>query len=199
MADELPMAETAADQLQVEMTLPNHALVWATCAHAEMNQVRKYTGEPYITHPIAVMMILKNLADETDAVVTDEMLAAALLHDVIEDTFRNYVEVRRSFGETVANMVLELTDQEQGNRATRKFFAKQRLSMASADVQTIKLADLIDNTSSIVEHDPKFAATYLAEKRDLLTVLTKGNAHLRMVARQQVDDGLQELARKGFE
>ena len=49
---------------------------------------------------------------------------------------------------------------------------RQRLADSSREVQTIKVADLIDNTPSIVEHDPDFARVYLREKRDLLNVLT---------------------------
>jgi len=63
---------------------------------------------------------------------------------------------------------------------------RDRLSKASASVQTIKVADMIDNTESIVAHDPKFAKIYLEEKRLLLDVLTKADASLVDVARNQI-------------
>jgi hypothetical protein len=57
---------------------------------------------------------------------------------------------------------------------------------APAEAQTVKLADLISNTRSIVAHDAKFAETYLAEKRLLLEVITKGDAQLLQMARGQI-------------
>lgn len=55
---------------------------------------------------------------------------------------------------------------------------RQRLADSSREVQTIKVADLIDNTPSIVQHDPDFARVYLREKRDLLNVLTLADQDL---------------------
>jgi hypothetical protein len=52
-------------------------------------------------------------------------------------------------------------------------------------IQTIKCADLISNTSSIVKHDPKFAVTYLEEKRLLLDAMTKADPRLWQLARSQ--------------
>jgi guanosine-3',5'-bis(diphosphate) 3'-pyrophosphohydrolase len=72
-----------------------------------------------------------------------------------------------------------------GNRAERKAASRARLAAAPGWVQTIKCADLISNTSSIVKHDPKFAVTYLEEKRLLLDVLTKADPRLVAIARQQ--------------
>lgn len=61
------------------------------------------------------------------------------------------------------------------------------LGAASAEGQTIKLADLIDNSDSILAHDPKFAAVYLREKKELLEVLTQGDAGLYRQARRIVE------------
>ena len=138
-------------------------------------QVRKYTGEPYIEHCREIVEILKTVPH------TKEMIAAAWLHDVLEDTECDWFDMLTEFGEQVTEMVLMLTDYDKntGNRAVRKAADRGRLGAASAEVQTIKLADLISNTKSIAEHDPKFAAVYLAEARMLLDVLTKGDASLR--------------------
>lgn len=67
---------------------------------------------------------------------------------------------------------------EDGNRKTRKEIDKNHLAKASELGQTIKLADLISNTSTITKYDPKFAKTYMQEKKELLEVLTKGNKGL---------------------
>ena len=87
------------------------------------------------------------------------------------------------FGTEVAKGVLLLSDLEQGNRATRKALSRERLSKAPEWVQTIKYADLISNTSSIIQHDAKFTQVYLEEKRLLLEVMDKGNPLLYSLAK----------------
>jgi (p)ppGpp synthase/HD superfamily hydrolase len=158
------------------MDIIEKARVFATAAHAAAAQLRKYTNEPYIVHPAEVAGIIDNLEGGTK-----EMVAAAWLHDVVEDTGVTIEIIRAEFGEEVAEMVGWLTDvsrPEQGNRATRKAIDRAHTAMASAEAQTIKLADLISNCTSILEHDEAFAKTYLEEKRLLLEVLTKGDKEL---------------------
>ena len=87
------------------------------------------------------------------------------------------------FGLEVVAGVMYLTDTETGNRAERKAAGRVRLAAAPGWVQTIKVADMISNTSSIVEHDPTFAKVYLEEKRLLLDVLTKADPRLVAMAR----------------
>jgi hypothetical protein len=79
-----------------------------------------------------------------------------------------------------------LSDLEQGNRAERKAASRLRLAAAPGWVQSIKVADLISNTSSIVQNDPKFAATYLEEKRLMLDVLDHADDRLIVIAREQI-------------
>lgn len=136
--------------------------------------MRKYTGEPYINHPIEVMDIVRTASHYTDL-----MLAAALLHDTIEDTAVTRDDIEREFGSDVADMVMELTDQcTEGNRAKRKAAEAVRLSTISEEAQTVKLADLISNSVSIIEHDPRFAKIYLQEKARILEVMTDGDPGL---------------------
>jgi len=149
------------------------ALDFATEAHGSIGHVRKYTGEPYINHLIEVMKIVSGVPH------TDEMLAAALLHDVIEDTPVTREDIARKFGNKVIALVMELTDQcHEGNRKTRKAGEAARLGTISPDAQTIKLADFISNTSSIVLNDPDFAKVYLREKSEVLAVMTSGDPSL---------------------
>jgi (p)ppGpp synthase/HD superfamily hydrolase len=139
-------------------------------SRAHRGQVRKYTGEPYINHPVEVADIVRRHNG------SPEMIAAALLHDVVEDTDVTLDDIRREFGEAVANLVEDLTDvsrPDDGNRATRKAMDREHTARASAAAMVIKAADLISNTSSIVEHDPNFAKVYLKEKRALLDVMFK--------------------------
>ena len=158
----------------------DHAIAFAATAHT--GQRRKYTNEPYVTHCIEVMNIVRTAGGSI------EMQCAAVLHDTIEDTYVSYSDLHIEFGENVAEMVLSLSDMEEGNRATRKRLSCERLAAASGNVQTIKLADLISNTASITEHDPKFAAVYLKEKATLLRAMTKGNVALWNKAAKLIPD-----------
>lgn len=145
------------------------AQLFAQAAHGATGQVRRYTGEPYIEHPAEVVALLKR-AGVTD----DAMLAAAWLHDVVEDTRIDLATIRREFGPLVAYLVRDLTDVTtlaDGNRATRKAIELARIRHAHPLARTIKCADLISNTRSIREHDPKFWPVYRAEALALLDVL----------------------------
>jgi (p)ppGpp synthase/HD superfamily hydrolase len=148
---------------------------FATRKHAEINHVRKYTGEPYINHPKEVVEILKTVDH------TDEMLAAAWMHDTVEDTNTTLDEIEAEFGFKVMVYVKGLTDvskPEDGNREFRKFLDRKHNAQQLPCVMTIKLADLISNAYSIVERDPKFAKIYIAEMRLLLGVLREGDKTL---------------------
>jgi (p)ppGpp synthase/HD superfamily hydrolase len=166
------------------MNMIEKARIFATAAHSAVGQLRKYTYEPYIVHPEEVASIIDNLEG-----ATTEMVTAAWLHDVVEDTGVTNEIIKQEFGEKVAELVGWLTDvsrPEQGNRATRKAIDRAHTAMAPADAQTIKLADLISNTRTIVKCDPEFARTYLAEKRLLLEVMTKGDPVLMRMAQEQI-------------
>lgn len=161
------------------------ARAFAIGAHEAIGQRRKYTGEPYWHHPRAVARMV--WTETLDARST----AAAWLHDVLEDTQVTVETIGMLFGAEVAQLVAEVTDvsrPEDGNRAARKALDRAHLASASPEAQTIKVADLIDNTSSIVQHDPGFARIYMAEKRALLTVLAAADLDLLVRAWQVVDD-----------
>ena len=146
-------------------------------------QKRKYSGEPYIVHPIEVSQIVRTVPH------TNAMVAAAILHDVIEDTEATYDDVVVNFGVIIADLVNELTDvskPEDGNRAVRKALDRAHLAKASADAQTIKLADIISNSKDIKENDPSFAKVYIPEMKALLEVLDKGDKTLMAQAEKQV-------------
>lgn len=161
------------------------AQIFATAAHQAVNQKRKYTGEDYINHPKEVAGIVASVSG------TKEMIAAAWLHDVVEDTGVTTETIRQVFGEEIAELVGWLTDvstKEDGSRAKRKAIDCQHTAGAPAAAQTVKLADLISNSQSIAQHDPKFAKTYMKEKRNLLNVLTRGDKALWNRANKIVED-----------
>lgn len=166
------------------MDIVRKAQVYAMAAHAAVGQKRKYTFEPYIVHPAEVAKIVAGVPG-----ATPDMVAAAWLHDVVEDTGCTFTDIHMGFGIDIATLVQWLTDvskPEDGNRAARKAIDRAHSAQAPAEAQTIKLADLISNSRSIVQHDPEFAKIYLEEKRLLLEVMNKGDAGLMAEARKYI-------------
>lgn len=162
--------------------LEKRALAFASKAHGSIDQRRKYTGEPYIVHPRAVAEIVRSVPH------TAEMIAAAYLHDVVEDTPVTINEIETQFGPVVAELVGWLTDVSKpsdGNRRKRKHLDVLHTAKAPPYAKTIKLADLIDNTKSIAKHDPGFWQVYRREKLALLDVLKEGDATLWKLAASQ--------------
>lgn len=158
------------------------ALEFATAAHGAINQKRKYSGEDYIVHPIVVAEIVRSVRH------TPNMIAAALLHDTVEDTPIELSDINDEFGYDIAELVYWLTDvskQSDGNRAKRKQMDLEHIAKAPAAAKTIKLADLIDNTISIREHDPDFWRVYRHEKLRMLEVLKAGDQTLWAKAASQ--------------
>lgn len=170
------------------------ALDFASEAHK--NDTRKYTGEPYIFHPIEVAQIVFNVMK--DPVVA----AAALMHDVIEDTPVTEEEMRLKFGDEVTDLVMKVTKvtecgKSEGARprAVRKELDRIHYSSGCSRSQSIKLADVLSNSSDVVQHDPKFAKTYLVEQKELVASLTDGHPTLFNAATEAVDTALAELAK----
>ncbi len=170
--------------------LVKRAKTFATSAHQRIGHRRKYSQQPYEVHLKSVASLVKEVGG------SEEMIAAAWLHDTVEDTPATHHDIEEAFGAKVARLVYELTDVSKpsdGNRATRKALDRDHLSRASAAAQTIKLADLIDNTRDICKHDENFARVYLVEMAALLDVLDKGNAELMRRARKTLRKCLDKL------
>lgn len=165
------------------MSIAFKAMQFAREAHK--NQVRKYTENPYVDHLAEVAGIVAALGWFAGEVHPTIVTAVAWLHDCLEDQGVAPQTLADEFGTEVLLGVMLLSDLETGNRAERKAASRDRLARAPGWVQTIKCADLISNTSSIVMHDPKFAVTYLEEKRLLLDVMTRADPRLLEIARAQ--------------
>jgi (p)ppGpp synthase/HD superfamily hydrolase len=162
------------------MNVMEHPMVkaadeFAAKAHGDIGQVRKYTGEPYIVHPREVAATLANMGFRA------EVVAAALLHDTVEDTPVTVEDIVEVFGPEVAKLVWEVTDQsrlQDGNRKVRKEIDRKHLARASGDGQSIKLADLLNNLSSIFTQDKDFSKVIYHEVTALLPNLGRGNPKL---------------------
>jgi len=144
---------------------PNQAKLWATKKHE--GQIRKYTGEPYIEHPIAVSELVREHGLSETAII------AAILHDTVEDTEATMEEVVKLFGEDVAEYVWYLTKPPEfvGDRAKRKEHDRNRLALAPEEVKFIKFYDILHNAGSIKKHDPDFYATWKYEMQLLFLAM----------------------------
>jgi (p)ppGpp synthase/HD superfamily hydrolase len=177
----IPQAAYPAMPAWADTPFLQKAVVFATKAHE--GQVRKYTGEPYIVHPIEVATILHDtlMAQCPNDLIRarlklnyEHVIAAAVLHDTVEDCNVTFTEIDREFGEATSDVLVWVTDcitKEQGNRATRKRLEAQKLAHAPLEAKLIKLCDNQSNTKSIVENDPNFAVVYLKEKDAALRII----------------------------
>jgi len=170
---------------------------YADKAHGD--QRRKYSPERYIVHPVRVMEICRKYTEQLP------ILAAALLHDVLEDTpvtkaeLHQYLLTLMNEGEAKATMqlVVELSDvytkaaHPRWNRKKRKQKEAERIEKTSADSQTVKYADIIDNCREIAANDPEFARVFLRECQSLLKKIPKGELELYAQAKAVVSEQLQ--------
>lgn len=138
-------------------------------AYAHRNQLRK-TGGPYIVHPRRVAQVVSEVPG-----ATYQMVAAALLHDVVEDTDITLSEIAGVFGLTIASMVLGLTSQFKdpslGNRHQRAMLEAGRLSQQPAEVQTVKAGDILSNAEGLSALPTSFVQVYIPEKLHQLDML----------------------------
>ncbi|KAA6182517.1 bifunctional (p)ppGpp synthetase/guanosine-3',5'-bis(diphosphate) 3'-pyrophosphohydrolase [Thiohalocapsa marina] len=167
-----------------------HARRFATEAHQRIDQRRKYTNQPYQEHLKAVAELVAGVTDDP------EMIAAAWLHDTVEDTPATFGDIERAFGRRVRELVAHLTDVSKpadGNRAVRKAIDRHHTAQAPVEAKTIKLADLIDNCRDICRHDAKFGRVYLAEAAALLEVLADADERLYRLAQKTLAQCAQRL------
>ena len=143
------------------MDIIEKARAFAADKHA--SQKRKYTDQPYFNHLEAVASTLQSAG-----VMEPTVLAAAYLHDTVEDTDATMQDIIREFGADVGELVYWLTDAEEGNRESRTLMSSWRLARAPMQAKLIKFADIIDNATSIREHDRGFFRLWAAEKVEIL-------------------------------
>ncbi|MGH8116235.1 MAG: HD domain-containing protein, partial [Rhodanobacteraceae bacterium] len=127
---------------------------YAVGAHAHASQ-RRRSGEPYITHPVAVATILAGLRLDAETII------AAMLHDTLEDTGLTRAQLEASFGTTVTELVDGVTKLERVDFASRleadaESFRKMLLAMArDLRVILIKLADRLHNMRTLTAMPPE--------------------------------------------
>lgn len=121
-------------------------------AEKHRNQRRKdKDASPYINHPIALAMLLVTAGGIDDVTV----LQAAILHDTIEDTDTSREELVAQFGERVAHVVMELTDDKMLEKSRRKELQVEQAPNVSREAALVKLADKICNLRDVASSPPE--------------------------------------------
>ena len=166
--------------------LVERARIFAIAAYEAVGQIRNGIGKP-----AGVAAIVESVPH------TPEMVAAAWLHDVVEDTGVSLATIKREFGPIVGRLIEELTDVYKpgdSNQTVRKKINLAHTAKASPAGQTIKLADIIHSCQATNLSEPGFAKVWLAEKARQLAVLTKGDSSLRAVAEPRLLHLVRRLA-----
>ena len=131
----------------IDTSLLDRAIIYAVRAHAGTE--RRGKGFPYIVHPMEAMAIVATLTAD------QELLAAAALHDVVEDTALTVEDIRAEFGDRVAELVEAESDKflegvsESDSWITRKQAAIDRLAEAPLEVKMIAMGDKLSNMRAI--------------------------------------------------
>lgn len=151
------------------------AVAFQMAAHGAVGQIRKYSGEPYHVHPNSVAALVAIYGGTIDEIV------AALLHDTLEDTRITSELIETCFSVEVMLMVVGLTKvttEKDGDRATRKAIENAFIAEQSDSVKFIKLCDIADNISDILDAPRDFAVKYLTEKKEQIKYLECGKPEL---------------------
>lgn len=134
-------------------------------------QKRKFKGEPYYSHLEKVFKIVK----ENEKLKTKEILAAAYLHDTLEDTNTTEKEIKENFGDLTLNLVKELTiNKKEARIIGKKEYLANKLSdpnKISDFALSIKLADRLDNVSDLQEGPLDFKKRYIEETKHIIKTL----------------------------
>lgn len=149
----------------------------ALARKAHAGQMRKYTGRAYIEHPARVAQAVWCIEGSTP-----EMVAAAWLHDVVEDTSVGLEEIRSLFGNGVADLVDWLTNPSKGMslpRAERKRIDRDHLAKAPREAKIIKMLDCLDNLSEMDAAPAGFKKLYGEESLLLAQAIGDAEPNIR--------------------
>lgn len=169
------------------------AASFAAMKHA--GQKRKYVDVPYVVHPMRVAMMVM-----VHKIATADLVEAALLHDVLEDTDTTLQELESNFGIVVSSLVEALTNPSKGanmSRAARKAVDRQHLAASSKCVRTVKLLDRLDNVRdcalNLASTDKEFLSLYVEESGLLLQALEGTDPVTELALRKELDALRQRL------
>jgi len=158
------------------MDILEKAQNWAAKGH--LHQRRKFSNLPYIVHPEAVAEIISQVTDN------EEVIAAAWMHDIIEDTPTTFEDIVQGFNFRVAelvNGVSKISKKGDGNRISRVIDDVYHYGAAPKWAKAIKIADAIHNVPLMIRDDPIFAPRYVAEKKLLIHHIHDGHPLLASI------------------
>ncbi|MGH8593139.1 MAG: HD domain-containing protein [Gammaproteobacteria bacterium] len=135
---------TDADRVETVLGLVLAALAFAARKHRDQRR-KDLDASPYINHPIALATLLSNEVKISDPLV----IASAILHDTVEDTDTTPQELQAQFGEAIAAIVMEVTDDKRLPKAERKRLQVETASTLSYQARLVKLADKICNLRDV--------------------------------------------------
>lgn len=161
----------------IQFVPARHALLGQALADAELwhgDQKRKFSGAPYWVHPRQVSCLLARAGIEDI-----ELLIAAMLHDVYEDTKFDILKVRSEiinrYGRRVHGIVYELTNDKEGaTRAERMRREAERHAFISDDAKTVRCGDIISNLSDRQPEALSFMKVYVPEKIAVMNSIQSG-------------------------
>lgn len=161
---------------------PREKLAWKFAQEKHKGQVRKFINKSYFdAHVQKVNGIVKLYTTDED------ILIAALLHDILEDCFKNiwegYAEIKKLFGKRVADIVLELTsntDEIKHKFGSKTLYLTQKLIKMSDDALIVKLADRLQNISDAFTASERFRNNYFEETCRIIDEVEKNRTFNRV-------------------
>jgi (p)ppGpp synthase/HD superfamily hydrolase len=181
------------DKFVNDQELIKAAKQFATKCHK--GQLRKFTKEPYIQHPQSVSELVEKFGGST------EMIAAAWLHDVVEDCGIKIKEIKNRFGDQVSKLVDELTlPKEVDISGMKSEYIAKKMETMSTEGLTIKLCDRLNNVSDFENANPKFVSKYAPKTKFIIDSLeesgrpfTSNQKKLINLIRNLIEPYLKEL------
>ena len=152
-------------------------------------------GQDYIVHPIRVAKIVDKYKGQYSS-NREILLAAALLHDTLEDTNTSYKELRENFGEVVASIVVELTTAKYSCQFIGKaHYLAEKMQMMTNYALTIKLADRLDNVSDLLNTSEQKREKTINDTYYILSYLEKHRTYTNSQSQlaDAIKDKLKEL------
>jgi guanosine-3',5'-bis(diphosphate) 3'-pyrophosphohydrolase len=146
------------------------------------NQTR-VGGTPYIAHPLRVAESLRTIGGVTD----HDVILAAVLHDLIEDTDCEWDTLARRFGRRIADLVAELSGDMRLPKPERRAEQLERIRRGSPEAKAIKLADRLDNLTDMQGFSDQRRSTYLEQSRAYLDACRGANAALEQALARAIE------------
>jgi len=156
--------------LHEELVKFGECIEWVKEEHGE--QIRRFSLAPYYTHPIRVACLVMRFKESHNI---DNIVKAALCHDLVEDTKVTHEDIVARYGNDVGGLVKELTSDNHAIKieGKTKYLIDKMLNMTSWAL-CIKLCDRLDNVTDFVYAPSNFVKKYALETKDILSALYHG-------------------------